>query len=85
MAPPSEYRVFAVGGIPEVVEGDDLAELIDNALTAQETPLVAGDVLLVTQKIVSKAEGRVIRLDDGHGRRVRRGLGPGLGQGCPRR
>ena len=64
MAPPSEYRVFAVGGIPEVVEGDDLAELIDAALQAQQTPLEAGDVLVVTQKIVSKAEGRVIRLDD---------------------
>ncbi|MDE2966357.1 MAG: coenzyme F420-0:L-glutamate ligase [Chloroflexota bacterium] len=64
MAPPSEYRVFAVGGIPEVVEGDDLAELIHSALLAQETPLESGDVLLVTQKIVSKAEGRVIRLDD---------------------
>ena len=64
MAPPSEYRVFAVGGIPEVVEGDDLAELIHSALIAQETPLESGDVLLVTQKIVSKAEGRVIQLDD---------------------
>ena len=64
MAAPSEYRVFAVGGVPEVVEGDDLAQLIDAALTAQETPLEAGDVLVVTQKIVSKAEGRMIRLDD---------------------
>ena len=64
MAAPSEYRVFAVGGIPEVVEGDDLAELIHSALIAQETPLESGDVLLVTQKIVSKAEGRVIQLDD---------------------
>ena len=64
MAAPSEYRVFAVGGIPEVSEGDNLANLIHDALTAQETPLEAGDVLVVTQKIISKAEGRVIRLDD---------------------
>ena len=63
MAAPSEYRVFAVGGIPEVREGDDLAGLIAAALEAQETPLEAGDVLVVTQKIVSKAEGRVVRLD----------------------
>ncbi len=61
---PAEYRVFAVGGIPEVAAGDDLAALIDAALRAQQTPLEAGDVLVVTQKIVSKAEGRVIRLDD---------------------
>lgn len=64
MAAPSEYRVFAVGGIPEVADGDDLAELIDVALRAQETPLESGDVLVVTQKIISKAEGRVITLDD---------------------
>lgn len=64
MAAPSEYRVFAVGGIPEVVDGDDLAVLIDDALRAQETPLEVGDVLIVTQKIISKAEGRVIPLDD---------------------
>ena len=64
MAAPSEYRVFAVGDIPEVVDGDDLAELIDVALRAQETPLEPGDVLVVTQKIISKAEGRVITLDD---------------------
>ena len=64
MAAPSEYRVFAVGGIPEVADGDDLAELIDVALRAQETPLETGDVLVVTQKIISKAEGRVITLDD---------------------
>lgn len=64
MSAPSEYRVFAVGGIPEIREGDDLAELIDAALTAQQTPLEPGDVLVVTQKIVSKAEGRVVLLDD---------------------
>ncbi len=64
MAPPMEYRVFAVSGMPEVTAGDDLAELITNALAAQNTPLHAGDVLLVTQKIVSKAEGRVVLLDD---------------------
>lgn len=64
MAAPSEYRVFAVGGIPEIVDGDDLAVLIDDALRAQETPLEVGDVLIVTQKIISKAEGRVIPLDD---------------------
>ena len=63
MAAPAEYRVFAVGGIPEVRDGDDLAGLIAEALEAQETPLEPGDVLVVTQKIVSKAEGRVVQLD----------------------
>ncbi|MGW1783007.1 coenzyme F420-0:L-glutamate ligase [Streptomyces sp. NPDC002143] len=56
----SGYRVWAVGGLPEVQTGDDLAKLI----AAAEPGLVDGDVLLVTSKIVSKAEGRVVRAAD---------------------
>ncbi|MBO1338057.1 coenzyme F420-0:L-glutamate ligase [Streptomyces sp. VRA16 Mangrove soil] len=56
----SELRVWAVPGIPEVREGDDLAKLI----AAAEPGLVDGDVVLVTSKIVSKAEGRIVRADD---------------------
>ena len=62
MSAPAEFRVFAVGGLPEVRPGDDLAALIQTALTNQETPLEPGDVLLVTQKIISKAEGRLLPL-----------------------
>ncbi|MFF3504061.1 coenzyme F420-0:L-glutamate ligase [Streptomyces sp. NPDC003247] len=54
------YRVWAVPGLPEVRAGDDLAKLI----AAAEPGLADGDVLLVTSKIVSKAEGRVVRADD---------------------
>ncbi|OON71296.1 coenzyme F420-0:L-glutamate ligase [Streptomyces tsukubensis] len=53
------YRVWAVPGLPEVRQGDDLAGLI--AATGVE--LADGDVLLVTSKIVSKAEGRVMAAD----------------------
>lgn len=63
MAAPLIYTIFAVGGIPEIQPGDDLAEVIQQALTRQATPLKGGDVLVVTQKIVSKAEGRMLRLD----------------------
>ncbi|MGQ4405268.1 coenzyme F420-0:L-glutamate ligase [Streptomyces hayashii] len=56
----SGYRVWAVAGLPEVRAGDDLAKLI----AAAEPGLADGDVLLVTSKIVSKAEGRVVRADD---------------------
>ncbi|MFE6893487.1 coenzyme F420-0:L-glutamate ligase [Streptomyces sp. NPDC057694] len=56
----SELRVWAVPGIPEVREGDDLAKLI----AAAEPGLVDGDIVLVTSKIVSKAEGRLVRADD---------------------
>ncbi|MGY0018082.1 coenzyme F420-0:L-glutamate ligase [Streptomyces sp. cg35] len=54
------FRAWAVAGIPEVREGDDLAKLI----VAAEPSLADGDVLLVTSKIVSKAEGRVVLADD---------------------
>ncbi|OEJ32246.1 coenzyme F420-0:L-glutamate ligase [Streptomyces subrutilus] len=50
------YEVRAVDGIPEVRRGDDLAKLI----TVAAPDLRDGDVLLVTSKIVSKAEGRVV-------------------------
>ncbi|MFF8608704.1 coenzyme F420-0:L-glutamate ligase [Streptomyces sp. NPDC015346] len=54
------YRVWGLEGMPEVRAGDDLAKLI-----ASVSPgLLDGDVLLVTSKIVSKAEGRVIAADD---------------------
>ncbi|MEU4465871.1 coenzyme F420-0:L-glutamate ligase [Streptomyces sp. NPDC024017] len=54
------YRVWALGGLPEVAAGDDLAKLI----AAAEPGLADGDVLLVTSKIVSKAEGRIVRAAD---------------------
>ncbi|KNE81339.1 MULTISPECIES: coenzyme F420-0:L-glutamate ligase [Streptomyces] len=59
------YRVWALPGIPEVRPGDDLVKLIADAATAPGTPgLAHGDVLLVTSKIVSKAEGRVSEAAD---------------------
>ncbi|MGD1220204.1 coenzyme F420-0:L-glutamate ligase [Streptomyces krungchingensis] len=54
------YRVWALEGLPEVRQGDDLAKLV----AAAEPGLVDGDVLLVTSKIVSKAEGRIVVADD---------------------
>jgi coenzyme F420-0:L-glutamate ligase/coenzyme F420-1:gamma-L-glutamate ligase len=48
-----------VEGLPEIGEGDDLAELI-----AERAELEDGDVLVVAQKALSKAEGRVVRLAD---------------------
>jgi len=53
---------FAIPGIPEVANGDDLSALIGDALEAAETALSAGDIVVVAQKIVSKAEGRMVPL-----------------------
>jgi coenzyme F420-0:L-glutamate ligase/coenzyme F420-1:gamma-L-glutamate ligase len=58
--PPEELRVLSVGGIPEVHPGDDLADLIVRA--AGDDLLEAGDVVVVTHKVVSKAEGRLVNL-----------------------
>jgi coenzyme F420-0:L-glutamate ligase/coenzyme F420-1:gamma-L-glutamate ligase len=51
-----------VSGLPEVHEGDDLASLIIQAARANRSRLRQGDILVVAQKIVSKAEGCVVRL-----------------------
>ena len=58
----SELRVLGLTGIPEVRAGDDLAALLIEALRRQELAPEPGDVLVVTQKVVSKAEGRVVDL-----------------------
>ena len=63
MPVPPQLTVIGIEGMPEAQPGDDLAVQIMAAAEAQETPLQAGDVLVVTQKIVSKAEGRVIRIE----------------------
>jgi coenzyme F420-0:L-glutamate ligase / coenzyme F420-1:gamma-L-glutamate ligase len=60
----TELRVFALRGIPDVRAGDDLPGLIAEAIRARGDGLEAGDVVVVAQKIVSKAEGAIVRLDD---------------------
>jgi coenzyme F420-0:L-glutamate ligase/coenzyme F420-1:gamma-L-glutamate ligase len=63
MAAP-ELRVIGLAGLPEVRAGDGISALILEAADRQGTPLTASDVVVVTQKIVSKAEGRLIALAD---------------------
>ncbi|MFJ2116571.1 coenzyme F420-0:L-glutamate ligase, partial [Streptomyces sp. NPDC087850] len=57
---PVSYRVRALAGLPEVQPGDDLVKLIVTAGPG----LADGDILLVTSKIVSKAEGRIVEAAD---------------------
>ena len=52
-------ELIAVGGLPEVTSGDDLAALI-----AERASLADGDIVVIAQKVVSKAEGRRALLDD---------------------
>ena len=62
---PPELRIIGILGMPEVKPGDDLAELLMDAAHRQDTPIEAGDVLVVTQKVVSKAEDRDIAATPG--------------------
>lgn len=59
----SGVHVLPLEGIPEVREGDDLAALLREA-ARRAGGLDAGDLLVVAQKVVSKAEGRVVHLAD---------------------
>ena len=52
-------EIHPIEGLPEIRAGDDLAALI-----AKRVELSEGDILVVAQKAVSKAEGRVVRLDE---------------------
>lgn len=56
-----EYTVYAPEGIPCVQQGDNIAAILEKAFSA--FGLKNGDILLVAHKIISKAEGRLVRLD----------------------
>ncbi len=58
----AELRLIGLSGLPEVRPGDDLGKLIGDAVEDSGAVLESGDVLVVTHKIVSKAEGRLVRL-----------------------
>ena len=60
---PNRLEIIAIHGVPEVRPGHEIAELIAHASDAQNTPLLDHDCLVVTQKIVSKAENRLVPLD----------------------
>ena len=55
----AEVRVIPLEGFPEVAAGDDVAELVTYALELEDD-----DVVVLAQKVVSKAEGRVVKLDE---------------------
>ncbi len=61
--PNPSIEIFPLPHLPEVQSGDDIARLIIEAAQREHFHIVAGDVFVVAQKIVSKAEGRVVRLD----------------------
>ena len=55
--------IFGVPGLPEITTGAELGRMIVEAAQVAGSPLATGDVIVVTSKIVSKAEGRTVKLD----------------------
>jgi coenzyme F420-0:L-glutamate ligase/coenzyme F420-1:gamma-L-glutamate ligase len=60
----TELHILAIPGIPEVTAGGDIAEVIADAVRRANLDLLRGDVIVVAQKLVSKAEGAVVRLSE---------------------
>src|SRR5947209_13215 len=59
-----ELRIIPITGIGDIAVGADLGSIIHEAIRHQQLTLQQGDILVVTQKIVSKAEGRLVNLDE---------------------
>jgi coenzyme F420-0:L-glutamate ligase/coenzyme F420-1:gamma-L-glutamate ligase len=57
-------QVVPLGGIPRVKPGDDLVHLIMDSLGGSGIALQDSDVVVITQKVVSKSEGRIVRIED---------------------
>jgi coenzyme F420-0:L-glutamate ligase/coenzyme F420-1:gamma-L-glutamate ligase len=56
-------RFIGLAGVPLVKAGDDIAAIILSALAVSHESLCDGGVIVIAQKIVSKAEGRLVRLN----------------------
>ena len=60
----NEIRIIPIPGLPEILEGDNLATLTHDALKKSEIEIIDGDIFVVTQKIVSKSEGMTRNLNE---------------------
>jgi coenzyme F420-0:L-glutamate ligase/coenzyme F420-1:gamma-L-glutamate ligase len=56
-------QIIPLAGLPEIAPGDDLSRLIAEAVKRQDVRISDGDIFVVAHKIVSKAEGKIVRLD----------------------
>ena len=61
---PPEVRIIGIECMPEFKDGDDLAGSMMDAAEAQGTPIQESDILVITQKIISKVEGKVVNISD---------------------
>jgi coenzyme F420-0:L-glutamate ligase/coenzyme F420-1:gamma-L-glutamate ligase len=63
-ANPLRISLTALAGVPEIAPGADLAAIVLDACASSNERLADGDVVVLAQKIISKAEGRLVRLAD---------------------
>ena len=75
-----EYRVIGIPGLPEVRQGSGLGGLICRAVRGASLEVLEGDIFVVTQKVVSKDEGRTIRLESVNPSRLARSWAGELGK-----
>ena len=61
--PHPSIQIIPLAELPEIGPGDDLSRLIVEAVNRQDLRISEGDIFVVAQKIVSKAEGKIVRLD----------------------
>ena len=61
--PRAQLHIYGLPGIPEIHPGDDLGGILAAAIRSSDMRLQPGDVLVVAQKVVSKAEGSLVQLD----------------------
>ena len=57
-------KLIGLEGIPLVKVGDDIAEIIKDAILKQDYDLQNGDIILIAETLISKAEGNIIKLDE---------------------
>ena len=62
LPPPASIELLPLFGLPEIRKGDDLAVCLVEAVRHSQIAFADGDVLVIAQKIISKAEGRIVRL-----------------------
>src|SRR5437870_8045435 len=60
----AELHIIPIRGIGEITPGTDLGNVVFTAIQAQQLELQQGDIVVVTQKIVSKAEGQIVNLNE---------------------
>jgi coenzyme F420-0:L-glutamate ligase/coenzyme F420-1:gamma-L-glutamate ligase len=58
----SSVTILGISGLPEIAQGDDLATMIVDAVSQEGLELISNDILVVTHKVISKQEGRIVEI-----------------------